>query len=92
MARRSGDRGGVMPHFACDLARSTTKPPHVWEHTVGSGHAALALRADWQWMLNGGATVSHGWKPERGFIWKLMRQCSYITTGLRRAGFKDGWL
>jgi len=22
--------------------------PHFWEHTVGSGHATLALRADWQ--------------------------------------------
>jgi xylan 1,4-beta-xylosidase len=22
--------------------------PHFWEHTVGSGHAPLALRADWQ--------------------------------------------
>jgi hypothetical protein len=28
----------------------------------------LYERADWQWMLNGGPTVSHGWTPERGFI------------------------
>ena len=27
-----------------------------------------------------------------GFIWKLMRQCPYIINGLRRAGFKGGWL
>jgi xylan 1,4-beta-xylosidase len=25
---------------------------HVWEHTVGSGHATLALRADWQRQLS----------------------------------------
>lgn len=25
---------------------------HVWEHTVGSGHALLALRADWQRDMN----------------------------------------
>lgn len=25
-------------------------------------------RADWPWMLNGGRTVAHGWKPESGFI------------------------
>ena len=25
-------------------------------------------------------------------IWRLMRDCSYITTGLRRAGFRGGWL
>jgi hypothetical protein len=29
---------------------------------------AMYRRADWQWALNGGATLSHGWKPERGFL------------------------
>ena len=28
----------------------------------------LFRRADWQWALNGGAAVSHGWRPETGFI------------------------
>ena len=28
----------------------------------------LFLRADWQWAQNGGATVTHGWKPETGFL------------------------
>ena len=28
----------------------------------------LYERVDWQWMLNGGPTLSHGWRPERGFI------------------------
>ncbi|MGH7510761.1 MAG: glucoamylase family protein [Gemmatimonadales bacterium] len=27
-----------------------------------------------------------------GFLWRLMRQCPYLVTGLRRAGFRDGWL
>ena len=27
-----------------------------------------------------------------GFLWRLMRQCPYIVTGLRRAGFRGGWL
>ena len=27
-----------------------------------------------------------------GFIWRLMRQCPYIVNGLRRAGFRGGWL
>ena len=27
-----------------------------------------------------------------GFIWRLMRRCPYIVTGLRRAGFRNGWL
>jgi hypothetical protein len=25
-------------------------------------------RIDWQWALNGGKTLSHGWRPETGFI------------------------
>ncbi|MGZ8222423.1 MAG: glucoamylase family protein, partial [Methylobacter sp.] len=25
-------------------------------------------------------------------IWRLMRDCPYIHTGLRRAGFRGGWL
>src|ERR1700740_2977448 len=29
---------------------------------------ALYRRADWNWARNGGATLTHGWKPERGFI------------------------
>lgn len=28
----------------------------------------LYARADWQWAQNGGATVTHGWKPETGFL------------------------
>ncbi|MEP7345795.1 MAG: glucoamylase family protein [Gemmatimonadaceae bacterium] len=28
----------------------------------------LYARADWQWAQNGGETVTHGWKPESGFL------------------------
>ena len=29
---------------------------------------ALYRRVDWQWALNGGLAVTHGWRPERGFL------------------------
>lgn len=29
---------------------------------------ALYCRADWAWAQNGGLTVTHGWRPESGFI------------------------
>ena len=29
---------------------------------------ALYRRVDWRWALNRGATVTHGWKPGRGFL------------------------
>jgi xylan 1,4-beta-xylosidase len=34
--------------FTCDLSRPTRPFPHFWEHTIGSGHATLALRADYR--------------------------------------------
>ena len=40
-----------MPSFTCNLAQPSEAFPHFWEHTVGSGHAPLALRADWQAQL-----------------------------------------
>jgi hypothetical protein len=27
-----------------------------------------------------------------GFIWRLMQRCPFIVSGLRRAGFRGGWL
>jgi xylan 1,4-beta-xylosidase len=38
-------------HFRFHLSAPAAPLPHVWEHTVGSCHAPLALRADWQAQL-----------------------------------------
>jgi xylan 1,4-beta-xylosidase len=38
----------IMPSFTCDFLQTANVFPHYWEHTIGSGHAPLALRADWQ--------------------------------------------
>ena len=38
------------------------------EAEVRSLAETLYCKADWQWALNGGAAISHGWKPETGFI------------------------
>src|SRR3954451_19437591 len=42
------------PQFRFRLAAPRAPLPHVWEHTVGSCHAPLALRADWQDQLRRG--------------------------------------
>jgi xylan 1,4-beta-xylosidase len=34
--------------FTSRLSAPSTPLRHAWEHTVGSCHALLALRADWQ--------------------------------------------
>lgn len=41
-----------MPVFTCDLGDEGAPFPHFWEHSVGSGRALLALRADWQRQLD----------------------------------------
>ncbi len=38
------------------------------EQEIGRLADALYRRADWQWAQNGGLTVTHGWKPESGFL------------------------
>jgi hypothetical protein len=38
------------------------------EQEVRSLAEALYERADWPWAQNGGLTVTHGWKPESGFL------------------------
>ena len=40
-----------MIQFFCDLSQTGTPFTHCWEHTVGSCHAPLALRSDWQAQL-----------------------------------------
>jgi hypothetical protein len=38
------------------------------EHEIRALADALYRRADWQWAQNHGATVTHGWRPESGFL------------------------
>jgi hypothetical protein len=38
------------------------------EHEIRTLADALYRRADWQWAQNQGATLTHGWKPESGFL------------------------
>ena len=37
--------------FCANLSHHPSPFPHTWEECVGSGHAALALRSDWQQQL-----------------------------------------
>ena len=38
------------------------------EHEIRTLAGALYRRADWSWAQNHGATLTHGWKPESGFL------------------------
>lgn len=45
------------------LAREYLGVPEVTELVN-----AIYGRIDWQWALNGGTTLTHGWRPETGFL------------------------
>ena len=42
----------VTAEFTCTLVKESKALDHFWEHTVGSSHATMALRADWQRQLS----------------------------------------
>lgn len=46
----------------------------------------------WTFGLNQGPIVFMIENQRTGLVWRLMRQCPYIVDGLRRAGFRGGWL
>jgi hypothetical protein len=46
----------------------------------------------WHYGLNEGPVVLMIENYLTGFVWSLMKGCSYLVSGLRRAGFAKGWL
>jgi len=42
--------------------------------------------------INQGPVVAMIENYRSDLVWRLMRNCSYILSGLHRAGFRDGWL
>lgn len=41
---------------------------HFGDAKIADHAARIFDRVDWPWMLNGGRTLSQGWKPESGFL------------------------
>ena len=48
--------------------------------------------SSWHFGLNQGPIILMIENHRSGLLWQLMRNCPYIVTGLRRAGFTGGWL
>ena len=46
----------------------------------------------WHYGLNQGPIVLMIENYRSGLLWQWMKQCPYLSTGLRRAGFGGGWL
>ena len=58
---------------------------------VDSGGGGGLLLAFLFW-CSVGSVVLRCWVSRLGWLWELMRACPYVVTGLRRAGFANGWL
>jgi hypothetical protein len=46
----------------------------------------------WQFGLNQGPITLMVENYRSGLLWRLMKNCPYLVSGLRRAGFTGGWL
>ena len=46
----------------------------------------------WHYGINQGPIVLMIENHRTGFLWQLMKKCPYLVSGLRRAGFRGGWL
>ncbi|MEO7991334.1 MAG: glucoamylase family protein [Chryseolinea sp.] len=46
----------------------------------------------WHYGLNQGPIILMIENYRSGFLWRLMKHCPYLITGLRRADFTNGWL
>jgi hypothetical protein len=46
----------------------------------------------WHYGINEGPINPMIENYRTGLVWRLMRHCPYVVTGLRRAGFTGGWL
>jgi hypothetical protein len=46
----------------------------------------------WHYGINQGPIIAMIENHRTGLPWRLMRDCPYVVTGLRRAGFTGGWL
>jgi hypothetical protein len=58
----------------------------------GKGRRPRGWVTPWHFGLNQGPIVLMIENYRTGFLWRLMRRCSYMVNGLRRAGFRSGWL
>jgi hypothetical protein len=61
-------------------------------HPETSANAFGWWVSPWHFGLNEGPVVLMIENERSGLVWRLMRSCQYIRSGLQRAGFEGGWL
>jgi hypothetical protein len=83
----------ALRHFCARYPEVTTgsRLPGGFNPTVPGGSPSGWVCTDY-FGLDQGIVVLMIENYRSGLMWKLMRRCPYIGSGLRRAGFSGGWL
>jgi hypothetical protein len=76
-----GYTGSFNPSFG-------SRPSAPVQEALASG----GWRSPAHYAINQGPVVLMIENYRSGLLWRLMRRCPYVVTGLRRAGFQGGWL
>lgn len=58
----------------------------------GEDNSGAGWTSSYHFGINLGPVVLMCENYRSDFLWRLMRACPYVVTGLRRAGFSNGWL
>ena len=78
-------------------AKLTETNPYGFKASFNATFPANAGNRDawvspWHFGINQGPIVLMIENHRTGFVWRLMRECPFLASGLRRAGFAGGWL
>ena len=91
----------VLPTRSRTIATSSSTRPtrtasrHVRSnpsYPTGTTSTLIGWVSPYHFGINEGPTVVMIENHRSGMLWKMMRSCAPIVTGLRRAGFDGGWL
>ena len=86
----------AIDHFIHQL-RLKSVNPYGFKATFNATYPMQAANSyawvsPWHYGLNQGPVVLMIENYRTELLWRLTKRCSYVVTGLRRAGFKGGWL
>ena len=86
----------VIDHFIHQLKLKSANP-YGFKATFnltypGKSCKPCGWESPWHYGLNQGPIVLMIENYRTGLLWQWMRHCPYLITGLRRAGFSEGWL
>ena len=86
----------VIDHFIHQLKLKSANP-YGFKATFNLTHPEKSCKpcgweSPWHYGLNQGPIMLMIENYRTGLLWQWMQHCPYLITGLRRAGFSEGWL